>query len=150
MNAYDNRTSACIDFVKKATARIRYIQTWLEKEEKTFKEFLLPLQNSRVGNLNPVQLYGYKEQVKLAQPQLITYAPMLIKVLQQLSMFKNFLNLIESHFNNQGIAKFHKIFQIDIPQSVNEINELDDRINRIYQIVKMLENFHHELQQLLD
>ena len=122
----------------------------MEKEEKTFKEFLLPLQNSRVGNLNPVQLYGYKEQVKLAQPQLITYAPMLIKVLQQLSMFKVVLNLIDKHFNHQGIANLYKIFQIDTTQRVIDITELDDRINRIYQIVKMFENFHHELQQLQD
>ena len=73
---------------------------------------------------------------------------MLIKVLEQLSIFKVVLNLIETYFNNQGIAKFYKIFQIDIPQTVNEINNLDVRTKIIYQIVKMLENLHHELQEL--
>ena len=149
MNAYSTRTTECIDFVKKASAKLRYIQTWLEKEEETFNDFLSSLQNSRVGNLNAAQLDEVsKEQIKLAQPQLTTYVPMLIKVLEQLSIFKVVLNLIESHFNNQGIAKFYKVFQIDIPQTVNEINNLDVRTKSIYQTVMMLENLHHELQEL--
>ena len=123
----------------------------MDKEEKTFNDFLSALQNSRVGNLNAAQLDEVsKEQIKLAQPQLTTYVPMLIKVLEQLSVFKVFLNLIESHFKNQGVARFYKIFMRGIPQTMNEINQLDVRTKNIYQIVKMLENLHHDLQQYQD
>ena len=119
----------------------------MEKEENTFNDFLSPLESSTVGNLNAAQLDAVsKEQIKLVQPQLTTYVPMLIKVLEQLSMFKVVLNLIESYLNNQGIARFYKIFQINIPQTMNEINMVDIRIKNIYQIVKMFENLHRQLQ----
>ena len=75
---------ACFKFLRTISRRIRNIQIWLQNDEQTFKDLLWPLQSSRVGRLNRAQLDGYKEQIKLFQPQLKRYTRMLVEVLLQL------------------------------------------------------------------
>ena len=139
----------CFDFLIKIGKRIENIQTWLENEERTFRNFLSPLQSSRVGSLNPAQLDEYKEQIKLFQPQLKRYTRMLVEVLQQLSKFEIILKEIVLHFNRHGL-NYLRSSMITIMELEKQIDEFSVRILTIFQIVTMFGNFHRQLQQLQD